>query len=180
MAARQLAHVGISLTTQDGALARQLEPRASAPHARLDAIEQLTGAGIPVSLFASPLIPGLNDHELEKLLGAAQQRGAGSANYTLLRLPHEVAGLFDQWLKQHAPEKAARVMAVLYDMRGGRDYDARFGFRMKGLGHFAELMRQRFDLACRRFGLSCEMPQLDHSQFKPPKLANQPRQLNLF
>lgn len=180
LAARQLAHIGISLTTLDGALAQQLEPRASAPRARLDAIEKLASAGIPVSVFASPLIPGLNDQELEKLLGEARHRGATSANYTLLRLPHELAGLFGEWLEQHAPEKAARIMAVLYDMRGGKIYDARFGSRMKGLGHFAELISQRFALACRRIGLATELPQLDHSQFKPPGAAKQDRQLSLF
>lgn len=182
LARQRLAHVGISLTTLDGPLARQLEPRASAPQARLEAIRKLSEAGIPVSLFVSPLIPGLTDHELEKLLAAAQENGAESACYALLRLPHEVAGLFREWLEWHAPEKMARIMAVLYDLRGGRLNDARFGSRMKGLGHYADLIRQRFDLACRRYGLSRELPVLDTAAFRPPP-PPQPadeRQLSLF
>lgn len=182
LARQNLAHVGISLTTLNGSLARQLEPRASAPHARLKAMRELSDAGIPVSLFVSPLIPGLNDHELEKLLLAGQENGAQSASYTLLRLPHEVAGLFREWLDWHAPEKTSRIMSVLYDLRGGRANDPNFGSRIKGLGHFADLIRQRFDLACRRFGLGREFPQLDTAQFKPPppvKPADE-RQLSLF
>ncbi|MCU0812591.1 MAG: radical SAM protein, partial [Thiobacillaceae bacterium] len=150
LAENRLAHVGISLTTLDGGLARQLEPRASAPQARLEAMRLLADAGVPVSAFVSPLIPGLNDRELEKLLAAARDHGATSAGYTLLRLPHEVAGLFREWLDAHAPEKASRIMSVLYDLRGGRANDPGFGSRMKGLGHYADLIRQRFELACRR------------------------------
>jgi DNA repair photolyase len=182
LARHNLAHVGISLTTLDGALARQLEPRASAPHARLEAMRRLSEAGVPVSVFASPLIPGINDPELEHLLAAAREHGAGSAGYTLLRLPHEVAGLFREWLEWHAPEKASRVMSVLYDLRGGRANDTRFGSRMKGLGHFADLFRQRFELACRRLGLEREWPRLDTAAFTPPpppKPADG-RQLSLF
>lgn len=182
LAKQRLAHVGISLTSLDGTLARQLEPRASAPHARLAAMEKLAAAGVPVSLFASPLIPGLNDHELEKLLAAAGEHGATSAGYTLLRLPHEVASLFQDWLHWHAPEKSARVMSVLYDLRGGRANDPNFGSRMKGLGHFADLIHQRFALACRRYGLAQEWPELDTYAFRPPpapKAANE-RQLSLF
>ena len=182
LAKRNLAHVGISITSLDGALTRQLEPRASAPHARLAAMEKLAAAGVPVSLFASPLIPGLNDHELEKLLAAAHEHGASSAGYTLLRLPHEVAGLFQEWLQWHAPEKAARVMSVLYDLRGGRANDPQFGSRMKGLGHFADLIRQRFALACRRHGLAETWPELDTTAFRPPSPppAADSRQLSLF
>ena len=182
LARHNLAHIGISLTTLDGPLARQLEPRACAPHARLEAMRKLSAAGIPVSAFASPLIPGLNDHELEKLLLAAHGHGASSAGYTLLRLPHEVAGLFREWLDWHAPEKTSRIMSVLYDLRGGRANDANFGSRMKGLGHFADLIRQRFDLACRRLGLAREFPKLDTARFKPPPPAKpaDERQLSLF
>ncbi len=182
LARHNLAHVGVSLTTLDGPLARQLEPRASAPHARLEAMEKLSAAGVPVSAFVSPLIPGLNDHEMEKILLAAHGHGASGASYTLLRLPHEVAGLFREWLDWHAPEKASRIMSVLYDLRGGRANDARFGSRMKGLGHFAELIRQRFDLTCRRLGLSRKLPQLCCDRFKPPPPARpaDERQLSLF
>jgi len=182
LAENRLAHVGVSLTTLDAALARQLEPRSSAPQARLEAMRRLSDAGIPVSAFVSPLIPCLNDRELENLLAAARDHGATSADYTLLRLPHEVAGLFREWLAAHAPEKAARIMSVLYDLRGGRANDANFGSRMKGLGHFADLIRQRFELACRRLGLARDWPVLDTTGFRPPA-APQPvdeRQLPLF
>ena len=182
LARQNLGQVAISLTTLNGPLARQLEPRASAPHTRLETIATLSKAGIPVTVIAAPLIPGINDHELEKLLAAAREHGASSAAYTVLRLPHDVAPLFREWLDWHAPEKAARVMSVLYDLRGQRANDSRFGSRMTGLGHYAELLRQRFDLTCRRLGLSREWPQLDGSRFVPPKPNNEPdkRQLSLF
>ncbi len=181
LASQRLAHVGISLTTLDGNLARELEPRASAPHARLAAIRRLSDAGVPVSVLVAPLIPGLNDHEMEKLLAAAREYGAAGATYTLLRLPHEVADLFRTWLDWHAPEKASRIMSVLYDLRGGRANDARFGSRMTGLGHFAELIRQRFDLACRRLGLTQDWPRLDVAAFQPPPApSGDERQLALF
>ena len=182
LARQNLGQVAISLTTLNGPLARQLEPRASAPQARLETIATLSKAGIPVTVIAAPLIPGINDHELEKLLAAAREHGASSAAYTVLRLPHEVAPLFREWLEWHAPEKAARVMSVLYDLRGQRANDSRFGSRMTGLGHYAELLRQRFDLTCRRLGLSREWPRLDGSRFVPPKPNNEPdkRQLSLF
>lgn len=170
MARLDLVRVCFSLTTLQGELARQLEPRASAPPARLRAMATLHAAGVPVSLFVAPLIPGLTDHELEKLLAAGHEHGADSAMYTLLRLPHEVAGLFRQWLEAHAPEKAARIMAVLYDLRGGKANDARFGSRFQGLGHFAELLRQRFELHCRRLGLSTRPSLPDASRFSAPTL----------
>jgi len=182
LARQNLGQVATSLTSLNGPLARQLEPRASAPQARLETIATLSKAGIPVTVIAAPLIPGINDHELEKLLAAARDHGASSAAYTVLRLPHEVAPLFREWLEWHAPEKAARVMSVLYDLRGQRANDSRFGSRMTGLGHYAELLRQRFDLTCRRLGLSREWQQLDGSRFVPPKPNNEPdkRQLSLF
>jgi DNA repair photolyase len=179
---QNLAHVAVSLTTLNGPLARQLEPRASAPHARLEAMEKLAAAGIPVSVFIAPLIPGINDHELEKLLGSARDHGARSASYTILRLPHEVASLFRDWLSWHAPEKAARVMSVLYDLRGQRTNDPNFGSRMTGLGHFADLLRQRFELACRRLDLSRDWPRLDTTRFVAPSIedGSETRQLSLF
>ncbi len=182
LARQNLAHVAISLTTLDGTLARQLEPRASAPHARLEAMEKLAAAGVPVSVFVAPLIPGLNDQELESLLASARNHGAGSARYTILRLPHEVATLFRDWLTWHAPEKAARVMSVLYDLRGQRINDPNFGSRMTGLGHFADLLRQRFELACRRLELSRDWPALDTTRFVPPASdeSRRIRQLSLF
>lgn len=182
LAKHKLASVGISLTTLDGPLARQLEPRASAPHARLELIRQLSDAGVPVSAFISPLIPGLTDHELETLLASAREHGAGHATYTLLRLPHEVADLFREWLAWHAPQKAARIMSILYDLRGQRANDPNFGSRMTGLGHFATLIQQRFSLACRRMNFSQTEPVLDQSQFIRPTLSKPDAspQLSLF
>ncbi|MCG2576683.1 PA0069 family radical SAM protein [Dechloromonas sp. XY25] len=182
LAGQKLSHAAISLTTLDGPLARQLEPRASAPHARLEAMGELAAAGIPATALIAPLIPGINDHELEKLLAAAKEHGASSARYTVLRLPYEVAPLFRDWLNWHAPEKAARVMSVLYDLRGQRANDPNFGSRMTGLGHYAELLRQRFALACRRLALNHDWPQLDTTRFVPPPAgdARATRQLSLF
>lgn len=180
LAARRLGHVALSLTTLDSTLARQLEPRASTPAARLRAMEKLAAAGVPVAVFVAPLIPGLNDQELEKILAAARQHGASAAHYVVLRLPHEVAGLFRNWLEQHAPDKAGRILSVLYDLRHGRLNDARFGSRMTGLGHFADLVRQRFNLACRRLDLNTELPALDCSAFTPAAQESHGGQLSLF
>lgn len=180
LARQRLAQVCISLTSLDSELSRRLEPRACAPKARLEAIGELAAAGVPVSVFVAPLIPALNDHELEKLLAAAREHGATSASYTLLRLPHEVAGLFQDWLDRHAPAKAARIMTILYDLRGGRPNDPNFGSRMTGLGHYATLIRQRFELACRRLDLAREWPEMDCSRFRPPVAAAEQRQMSLF
>lgn len=186
LAAQNLACVYFSLTSLDSELSRHLEPRASTPKARLAAMAELAAAGVPVSVLVAPLIPGLTDHEMEKLLAAAREHGALSADYTLLRLPHEVAGLFEDWLAQHAPEKAARIMGMLNDIRGGKANDANFGSRMRGTGNYAELIRQRFDLACRRLGLRLREVTLDTSRFvRPaapkaaPRCADE-RQLDLF
>ena len=184
MAREHLVHAAISLTTLDGELARRLEPRASAPHARLETIRKLADAGIPVTVMVSPVIPALTDHELEKVMAAAREAGAASASYSVLRLPHELHNLFERWLAWHAPEKAARVMAILYDMRGGRanlGNDPRFAHRMHGLGHFADLLEQRFALTKRRLGFP-GLPELDCSRFKAPnaKSKTNEAQLGLF
>jgi DNA repair photolyase len=168
MAARGLVSVYLSVTTLDPALARILEPRAAAPHRRLRAIRTLAEAGVPVGVSVSPLIPFLNEPELEQVLEAAAEAGASSAFSIPLRLPWEVNPLFQQWLQQHFPERAARVMARLRDMRGGRDNDARFGSRMSGEGLWAELMQQRLRKASARLGLTRERRVLDLSQFRPP------------
>lgn len=167
MAKDRLVHVMLSLTTLDPELSRRLEPRAAAPQARLKAVTKLAEAGIPVGVMFAPVIPGLNDHEMEKTLAAARDAGAMAAEYTLLRLPNEVSNLFQDWLAHHAPGKASRIMTILYDMRGGRSNDPRFGVRMRGLGHFADLLAQRFELACRRLGLDRGLPALDGSRFTP-------------
>lgn len=145
----------------------------------LAAMRALAEAGVPVTAMVAPVIPGLTDHELERLLAAAREAGAAGASYSLLRLPHELHDLFERWLAWHAPEKAARVMAILYDMRGGKANDARFVHRMRGLGHFADLLAQRFELHRRRLGFP-GLPALDSSRFAAPAGKADERQLGLF
>jgi DNA repair photolyase len=174
-AARRQAAVCISLTTLDGALARRLEPRATAPARRLETIRALSEAGIPVTVLVAPLIPVLTDAELETLLEMARASGAHAAGYILLRLPHELKAMFRDWLQTHVPLKAEHVMNRLRDCRGGKDYDARFGARMRGTGLYAELLRKRFRLAHARLGFS-SVPELDCTQFTPPEKD----QLRLF
>ena len=168
MAARNLAAVYVSLTTLDPALARAMEPRAASPQRRLRTIETLTRAGIPVGVSVSPVIPFLNEPELERLLEAAAAAGASRAFSIVLRLPWEVNPLFQQWLQQHFPERAARVMARVREMRGGRDNDSRFGSQMTGQGVWAQLLRQRFQKAADRLGLKRERIELDLTQFQRP------------
>ncbi|MCW5637216.1 MAG: PA0069 family radical SAM protein [Rubrivivax sp.] len=178
MAARNLAAVYVSITTLDGELARKLEPRAAAPHRRLRTLRALAGAGVPVGVSVSPIIPFVNEPELERVLEAAREAGASNAFSIVLRLPWEVSPIFQQWLQQHVPERAARVMARIREMRGGKDNDARFGTRMKGQGPWAELLRQRFEKACARLGLNRNRHELDLSQFRPPE--QDPAQGRLF
>ncbi|NRF68564.1 PA0069 family radical SAM protein [Aquincola sp. S2] len=182
MAERRLASVYFSITTLDPALARVMEPRAAAPQRRLRAIETLAKAGVPVGVSVSPVIPFLNEPELERILEAAREAGATSAFSIVLRLPWEVKPLFLQWLQQHFPERAERVMARLRDMRGGRDYDATFGRRMTGSGLWAQLLRQRFEKACARLGFNRKRVELDLTQFqRPAKRGDEsPRQASLF
>jgi DNA repair photolyase len=178
MAAQRMAAVYVSITTLQPELARTLEPRASAPHRRLKTIEALARAGIPVGVSVSPVIPFLNEPELERILQAARDAGASSAFSIVLRLPWEVNPLFQQWLQQHVPDKAARIMARVRDMRGGKDNDSRFGTRMTGQGVWAQLLRQRFEKACTSLGLNRTRIELDLSQFRPPGVA--PGQGELF
>ena len=166
-AQRQQAAVCISLTTLDSELARHMEPRAPAPSRRLDTIRALSDAGIPVTVLVAPLIPVLTDSELESLLESARSCGARDAGYILLRLPHELKELFRDWLETHVPLKADHVMNRLRDCRGGKDYDAQFGERMRGTGMYAALLRKRFELACSRLGFESPPP-LDSSRFTPP------------
>lgn len=173
LAEQRLVQVHFSVTTLDPRLAARLEPRAAAPHARLRAMQRLQAAGVPVGVMFAPAIPWVNDHELEAVLEAARAAGAASAGYVLLRLPHEVAPLFRDWLEAHVPDRAARVMAAVRQMHGGRDYRAEFGARMRGQGRYAELLAQRFALARRRFGyLDMRVPQLDCSRFAVPRDAS--------
>ena len=173
-----LAAVYVSITTLEPALARALEPRAAAPQRRLRTIETLARAGIPVGVSVSPVIPFLNEPELERILEQAREAGASRAFSIVLRLPWEVNPLFQQWLLQHVPDRAARIMARVREMRGGRDNDSRFGTRMTGQGVWAQLLRQRFDKACDRLGYRRERIELDLTQFRPP--ARQAGQAQLF
>ncbi len=168
LAARGLVLVMVSLTTLDPALARAMEPRAAAPHRRLAAIRGLAGAGVPVAVSASPMIPALNDHELEALLAAAAAAGARHATALALRLPHEVAPLFEAWLAAHRPDARAHVLSAIRGMRGGRLNDPRFGSRMRGEGAWAELLARRLAVARARLGLDGPMPKLRTDLFRRP------------
>lgn len=167
LAAHQAVAVFISLTTLDADLARRMEPRASAPHARLAAIRQLASAGIPVGAMIAPVIPGLTEHELPALLAAARAAGANFASYTLLRLPFGVKDLFADWLDRHYQQRKQRVLRRIREVRGGRLNDARFGFRMKGQGLWAELIQQTFTLYHRRLGFG-PSPVLTTAAFRRP------------
>jgi DNA repair photolyase len=171
MAAKGMARVYLSITTLDRTLARTLEPRAAAPQRRLQALATLARAGVPTGVMIAPLIPQLNDRDLEAILEAAAQAGAKHAGWILLRLPREVAPLFRDWLDVHHPLRARHVMSLVQQMRGGRDYDAEFGTRQRGRGGLAELIARRFAIACRRFGLNEEQAPLDTSRFRPPRHA---------
>ncbi len=178
MAKRGLAKAYVSITTLDRSLARTMEPRAATPARRLDAIRALSAAGVPTGVGFAPVIPGLNDHELEAVLEAAAKAGASEAMFVTLRLPLEIKDLFREWLEQARPNRAARVMSLVRQVRGGKDYDAEWGQRMKGTGPVAALIATRFAAACKRFGLNTERYVLDESQFRPPPKAGD--QLALF
>ena len=182
MAARNMARVYVSVTTLDHDLARKLEPRATAPRRRLQAIKALADAGIAVGVLVAPVIPQLNDRDLEAILEAAAANGARHAGWIMLRLPREVAPLFREWLDAHYPLRAAHVMSIIHDMRGGRDNDPRFGARMRGTGEFSTLIERRFALAVKRLGLNRERNPLDTTRFRaPPRATDMQRaQLDLF
>ena len=173
-ASMKLLRVTVSLTTLDPELKRTLEPRAASPQARLRVIRALADAGVPVGVLTAPIIPAVNDAELEALLAAAAGAGATRAGYVLLRLPHEVKDLFRAWLQQHLPLRAAHVMSLIRQARDGRDNDPRFGQRMRGNGPWAAMLRARFELARKRLGLSGERdPDLDSTRFCPPHGSSQ-------
>ncbi|HEY4137216.1 MAG TPA: PA0069 family radical SAM protein [Casimicrobiaceae bacterium] len=172
MAAKNMARVFVSVTTLDHELARTLEPRASAPRRRLQAIKALSDAGIPVGVLVAPVIPQLNDRDLEAILDAATANGARHAGWILLRLPREVAPLFRKWLDAHYPLRAAHVMSIIHDLRGGRDNDPRFGSRMRGSGEYAALIERRFALAVNRLGLNRERTPMDTTRFKAPPIVS--------
>lgn len=168
MARMGLARVGVSITTLDRTLARKMEPRAATPARRLQTIRALSDAGIPVTVMTAPIIPGLTDHEIENLLEAAAQHGATGAGYVILRLPYEIKDLFHEWLVTHVPDRAAKVINTIRDMRGGKDYDARWFERGSGRGPVAQLIMQRFVRETHRLGLDTPRAALRTDLFRPP------------
>ena len=178
MAAKGLAKVAVSITTLDPGLARTMEPRASSPAKRLDAIRALARAGIPAAVMTAPLIPALNDSELEAILAAAAGAGAKAAGYVVLRLPLEIKDLFREWLMANYPDRYRHVFTLIRDMRGGRDYDAQWGTRMKGTGPMAWMIGRRFEIACEKLGLNKRRSKLTTDHFARPKRDGQ--QLSLF
>ena len=177
MAREGLAQVFVSIGSLDGEIARTLEPRAAAPYRRVETVRRLSERGVPCGTLVAPIIPFLNDKDMEAVLEAVSEAGARMAGYTLLRLPWEVKDLFKDWLERHYPLKAKHVMARIRDMRGGRDNDPRFGSRMKGEGQFAELLAKRFEIACKRLGLNAGgRKRLDTTKFRRPD----PSQWKLF
>src|SRR5215468_5714386 len=178
MAKRNLAKVALSFTTLDPKLARAMEPRASTPARRLDAIKQLAQAGIPATVMVAPVIPALNDSEIERILDAAAHSGAKEASYVLLRLPLEVRDLFREWLMSNFPDRYRHVFTLIRDMRGGRDYDSKWGERMKGTGPMAWTIGRRFEIACERLGLNKRRSKLSTEHFERPKCNGE--QLSLF
>jgi DNA repair photolyase len=168
MARDRLVTVYFSVTTLDNRLASRMEPRASAPHAKLRAMRALSDAGVPVGVMVAPVVPMITDHEIEHILEAAHDHGARAAGYVLLRLPHELKQVWREWLELHYPERAAHVMSLIQQMRGGKDYDSGFGTRMRGEGPFAQLIGQRFAKAHRRLGYG-RLPPLDGTRFVAPR-----------
>ena len=171
MASMGLARVALSVTTLDRSLARSMEPRAPTPERRIEALRKLSEAGVPTTVMAAPMIPALNDHEMEKILETARDAGAKHAAFVLLRLPLEIKDLFREWLQAREPGRAAHVMSLIRSMRGGRDYDSQWGRRMKGTGPYAQMMAKRFRVACERLRLNEESVELRTDLFKPPPRA---------
>ncbi len=178
MAERGLVKVALSVTTLDHRLARAMEPRASTPEKRIETIERLSAAGVPTSVMAAPVIPGLNDAEMERILERAAVAGASEAGYVLLRLPLEIGDLFTEWLETNCPDRAKRVLSLMRQTRGGKLYDAKWGGRMEGDGPYAWMIGRRFEMAAERLGLNTEKLQLRTDLFTPPARPGQ--QLRLF
>src|SRR5476651_1350446 len=178
MAERKLAKVALSVTTLDPDLARRMEPRAATPMRRLETLRRLAQAGIPTTVMVAPIIPALNDMEIERILDAAQAAGVKEAGYVLLRLPLEVRDLFNEWLKANYPDRASHVFKLIRDTRGGKDYDSTWGKRMKGTGPYAWMIGRRFEMACEKLGLNVAKYSLSTKHFHAPK--PDASQLNLF
>lgn len=178
LAAHGLVRVFVSITSLDPAIKRTLEPRAAGPQARLRVVAELNAAGVPAGVMVAPIIPAITDHEIERIVEAAAAAGAHGAGYTLVRLPWEVKHLFRAWLDAHYPDRAAHVMSLIHQMRGGRDNDPRFGHRMRGEGEYAALVAQRFRAACRKHGIDAvRAPALRTDLFRPPVRAGDQRGL---
>jgi DNA repair photolyase len=173
MAEKGLAKVALSVTTLDRTLARTMEPRAATPPKRLETIRQLAEAGIPTSVMVAPIVPGLNDQEIERILDSARAAGAREAGYVILRLPLEVSPIFKDWLLRHYPDRYRHVLSLVRSMRGGKDYDAEWGKRMKGSGPYAWQIGRRFELAARKYGLNLERTKLRTNLFKAPTKAGE-------
>ncbi|WP_230530761.1 PA0069 family radical SAM protein [Microvirga roseola] len=178
MADRQLAKVAISVTTLDPKLARRMEPRAASPAKRLETIRKLSDAGIPVIVLVAPIVPAINDHEIEEILKAVAAAGAQEAGYVLLRLPYDLKDLMRDWLAEHYPDKLKHVFSLLQEARGGKDYDAEWGVRQAGVGPYAWMIGRRFETAAERFGLNKRSLRLRTDLFSPP--AKETGQLSLF
>jgi len=178
MAAKGLAKVALSLTTLDRKLARAMEPRAATPPKRLEALRQLSDAGIPTVVMVAPVIPGLTDHEIEAILEAARNAGVNEAGYVMLRMPHEIKELFREWLETEYPDRASRVIKLMQSMHGGSDYNPEFGIRQRGTGPYADQIAMRFRLALQRLGLGKPRQPLRTDLFRPPALPGS--QLSLF
>jgi DNA repair photolyase len=180
MARRKLVKVALSVTTLDPGLARVMEPRAATPQRRLNALRELSAAGIPTAVMVAPIIPAINDPEIERILDAAKAAGVGGAGYVLLRLPLEVRDLFKEWLTANFPDRAARVFSLIRQTRGGKDYDPEWGKRMSGGGPYAWMIGRRFEQACERLGLNARKVMLATDLFSPELLRKESRQLGLF
>ena len=178
MAKRDLVKVAISVTTLDVELARTMEPRASTPPRRLEALRQLVKAGVPASTLVAPVIPALNDAEIERILDAVAATGVRHAGYVLLRLPLEVRDLFREWLVANFPDRYRHVFKLIRDMRGGKDYDSTFGTRMTGKGPIAWMIGRRFEIACKRLGFNVTSVKTTTEHFRPPLPSAE--QLSLF
>lgn len=178
MAAKGLANVFVSVTSLDPELARHMEPRASSPQRRIDTVRELSAAGVPVGVLASPMIPALNDAELEEILNVSAKAGARAAGYILVRLPLELKDLFTEWLDAHYPDKTAHVLNLIRETRDGALYRSEFGTRMRGTGVYADLLEKRFNVGLQRAGLADRLAPLDVTQFEPPERTGD--QLSLF
>ncbi|MBT8493967.1 MAG: PA0069 family radical SAM protein, partial [Deltaproteobacteria bacterium] len=168
LAKLELVQVFLSITTLDSRLSRIMEPRAASPARRLEAVRQLSAAGVPVGVMAAPMIPAINDHELDKIVEAAATAGARTCSYILVRLPLEIKELFEAWLDEHFADRKEKVLGLIRQTRGGKLYDSSFGVRMRGQGTYADLLARRFEVARRRHGLEERLPALSADRFEPP------------